>query len=75
MGSANTGLYENGVSITFTVNGGTFHKYVALASRGNVNGTINFTANGGKFLQSIYVVYEEDGKNYIKFGLFKYVKA
>ena len=63
-GSSATGLYENGVSINLTVNGGTFHRYVALASRGNVNGTINFTANGGTFVQGIYAVYEEDGKSY-----------
>ena len=63
-GSSATGLYESGVSINLTVNGGTFHRYVALSSRGNVSGTINFTANGGTFIQGIYAVYEEDGKSY-----------
>jgi len=63
-GSSATGLYENNVSINLTVNGGVFHRYVALSSRGNVNGTISFTANGGKFIQGIFAVYEEDGKGY-----------
>ena len=63
-GSANTGLYENGVDIKITVNGGAFHRYVALSSRGNVNGKITFTANGGTFYQGVYAVYEEDGASY-----------
>ena len=63
-GGNNTNLNENGVSINLTVNGGTFHRYVALSSRGINKGTINFTANGGQFLQSVYAVYEEDGKSY-----------
>ena len=63
-GGNNTSTTESGISINLTVNGGTFYRYVALASRGRVSGTINFTANGGKFLQSVYAVYEEDGKAY-----------
>ena len=63
-GSTHTDLFQNDVEINLTVNGGVFHKYVVLGSRGSIKGTINFTANGGKFLQSLYAVYEEDGKIY-----------
>ncbi len=64
-GANNSTLYEEGVEINATINGGTFHKYVALASRGNNSkGKINFTVNGGVFYQSIYAVYEEDYKVY-----------
>ena len=64
VGATSTTLFQSDVELNLTVNGGTFHKYVALASRGSVSGKINFTANGGKFLQSVYAVYEEDGKMY-----------
>ncbi len=64
-GSNGTGLYESGVEISLTVNGGTFHRYMALASRGNnSDGKINFTANGGTYYQSIYAVYEEENRMY-----------
>lgn len=64
-GSNATNLYESEVDINLTVNGGTFTKYVALASRGkNSDGKITATINGGTFYQSIYAVYEEDSKQY-----------
>ena len=64
-GSNSTSLYESEVEINVTVNGGTFTKYVAFASRGkNSKGVINATINGGTFYQSVYAVYEEDGKAY-----------
>ena len=60
-----TATYENGVDINITVGGGVFHNYVALASRGHISGgKITFTSTGGKFLRSVYVVYEQDGRRY-----------
>ncbi len=65
VGSNATTLYESNVEINCTINGGTFHRYVALASRGNnSDGKVNCTINGGTFYQSVYAVYEEDGKTY-----------
>ena len=64
-GGNSTTIYEENIEINATINGGSFHKYVALSSRGNnTNGKINFTVNGGTFYQSIYAVYEEDYKSY-----------
>lgn len=47
-------------AINVTINGGTFHGYFILGSRGNVYGDINFTVNDGTFMQGIYGVYEQD---------------
>ena len=64
-GANDTSLFQEGVSIRLTVNGGTFHRYVTLASRGAVTkSNIHLTVNGGTFYQSIYGVYEEDGRYY-----------
>ncbi len=67
-GSVKTGTVSSAASnISITVNGGTFHGYFILGSRGNVYGDINFTVNGGKFMQGIYTVYEQDGAVYDKY--------
>jgi GH43 family beta-xylosidase len=47
-----------------TINGGTFHKYVAGAQRGDSSGTIKLTVNGGVFKLGLYAVYEEDSASY-----------
>ena len=59
-----TTSYEDNLDINLTINGGEFHKYVALSSRGKCSGKITCTINGGTFYQSIYAVYEEDSNAY-----------
>ena len=63
-GASESGVYNTEAKINITINGGTFHRYVVLASRGKVTGNIECTVNGGTFLQGFYGVYEEDGKFY-----------
>ena len=63
-GSNETGAYNNDLKINVTIDGGVFHKYVALGARGQITGTINCTINNGRFYQGVYVVYEEDGKHH-----------
>ncbi len=54
-------------TITVEINGGTFHKYVLCSSRGKVWGDVFLTVNGGKFMQGVYAVYEEDGNTNYSF--------
>ncbi len=51
-------------SVNVTINGGTFHGYFILGSRGTVNGSAELTVNGGTFMQGVFAFYEEDGKAY-----------
>ena len=63
-GSNETGAYNNDLKINVTIDGGVFHKYVALGARGQITGTINCTINNGRFYQGVYLVYKEDGKHH-----------
>lgn len=62
-GSNYKGAQADNLDIEITVNGGTFHSYVAAAPRDRSTGTIQFTVNGGEFRQGLFVVHEyvEDG--------------
>lgn len=62
-GSNSKGAQADNLDIEMTVNGGTFHSYVAAAPRDRSSGTIRFTVNGGEFRQGLFVVHEyvEDG--------------
>ncbi|MDF2717962.1 MAG: glycoside hydrolase family 43, partial [Paenibacillus sp.] len=62
-GSNYKGAQADNLDIEITVNGGTFHSYVAAAPRDRSSGIIKFTANGGVFRQGLFVVHEyvEDG--------------
>lgn len=64
LGYNSTKLIADNLSHNLTVNGGTFHNYVALTSRGNTGGTVNATFNGGTFLGGIFAIYEEDKAGY-----------
>lgn len=61
-GSTDTTSYNADLDINVTLNGGTFHRYVALTARGQTSGKVNCTVNGGVYLQGIYAAYEQDGK-------------
>ncbi|WP_284645062.1 family 43 glycosylhydrolase [Paenibacillus silviterrae] len=62
-GSNYKGAQADNLDIEITVNGGTFHNYVAGAPRDRSSGKIEFTVNGGVFKQGLFVVHEyvEDG--------------
>ncbi|MDY5940153.1 MAG: family 43 glycosylhydrolase [Eubacteriales bacterium] len=62
-GSENKGKGSD-LSIRCVINGGVFHNYLALSSRGENTGTIDAEINGGTFYQGIFAVYEEDGASY-----------
>ncbi|MBQ7010164.1 MAG: family 43 glycosylhydrolase [Clostridia bacterium] len=63
-GTHNTGAALEDADIKVVINGGVFHSYVVLGSRGIANGKVTAEINGGKFLQGLYGVYEEDSSNY-----------
>ncbi len=64
VGYNSTKLIADNLSHNLTVNGGIFHSYIALTSRGNTGGTVNATFNGGTFMGGIFAVYEEDSAGY-----------
>ncbi len=64
LGYNSTKLIADNLSHKLTVNGGIFHGYVALTSRGTTSGTVDATFNGGTFYTGIYAVYEEDAAAY-----------
>jgi len=64
LGYNSTKLIADNLQHNLTVNGGTFHSYVALSSRGNTGGKINATFNGGTFMGGIFAIYEEDSAGY-----------
>jgi GH43 family beta-xylosidase len=57
-GSNYKGAQANNLNIDMTVNGGTFHGYVAAAPRDRSLGNVKVTVNGGIFEQGLFVVHE-----------------
>lgn len=50
-----------GTVLNMNISGGTFYGYVALGSRGNMNGVkVNASISGGEFIKGIYLIYGED---------------
>lgn len=67
-GSVKTGTVTDDTStIDVTINGGVFHGYFILGSRGRVKGDVTLTVNGGTFMQGIYGVYEQDTASYDRY--------
>lgn len=64
LGYNSTRLIADNLTHKLTVNGGVFHNYVALASRGTTSGRVDATFNGGTFYGGIFAIYEEDSAGY-----------
>ncbi len=63
-GYNSTKLIAQDIHTRLTINGGTFHSYIAAGSRGNTSGTVDMMITGGTFYGGVFGLYEESGAGY-----------